>query len=274
MALDKLVSYAANSFTLPDVCLRLREVLDDKRSDAEDIARLISVDPSLTAKILKLANSALFRFPSQVDSIARAVNVIGGEALYNLAVAETANNAFSHFESHLINREQHWHRSVYCGMAAKYLARHVRMRGSERFFVMGILSNLSELVVAKCDPENYQLYLNTESDLLPWEKQQLVFGYDFAHLSGMIMERWQLPLQLFYPVRLLHNVQKQSKESEIALLACAQRVTIQQLSQERHPNIELFTAAIAHSLKVEGEAIGNAVSFANHETNKIASLIC
>lgn len=273
MTLEKLVAYAANSFALPDVCLRLREVLDDHRSDADDIARLISVDPSLTAKILKLANSALFRFPSQVDSISRAVNVVGGEALYNLSVAETANAAFKTFDSHLIDQEKHWNESVYCGMAAKYLARHVGLRGSERFFVTGILHNLSELVMAKYDPKGYERYLAEDSKLLPWEKQQLVFGFDFAHLSGLILERWQLPLPLFYPVRNLHNLQKQANEVDIALLACAQRVTIREKGQDGQENIDLFTPAIANSLDIEGEALGNAVIYANQETSKVASLI-
>lgn len=273
MTLEKLVAYAANSFTLPDVCLRLREVLDDHRSDADDIARLISVDPSLTAKILKLANSALFRFPSQIDSITRAVNVVGGEALYNLAVAETAHAAFKSFDSKLIDQEKHWNESVYCGMAAKYLARHVNLRGSERFFVIGILHNLSELVVANYDPEGYEQYVKDDSHLLPWEKQLVIFGFDFAHLSGLILERWQLPMPLYYPVRNLQNVQKQANEVEIALLACAQRVTIREKSQEGLNKIELFTPAIANSLKVEGDALGGAVSYANQETHKVASLI-
>ena len=96
--MNQFIEYATQSFTLPDICLRLRNVLDDPRSDMDDIAALISIDPSLTAKLLRLANSALFRFPSQIESITKAVSVIGGEALYNLVLAETANIAFKHFD--------------------------------------------------------------------------------------------------------------------------------------------------------------------------------
>ena len=56
MEKQKLLNFATRSFSLPDICLRIREVLDDNRSDAQDIGRLIALDPSLTAKILKLAN--------------------------------------------------------------------------------------------------------------------------------------------------------------------------------------------------------------------------
>ena len=62
MALEQYVAQATQSFTMPDICIRLRSVLDDPRSDISDIGKLISVDPSLSGKILKLANSALFRF--------------------------------------------------------------------------------------------------------------------------------------------------------------------------------------------------------------------
>ena len=69
MSLDKYVAFAAKSFTLPDMCVRLRSTLDDPHSSAEDIGQLISADPSLTAKVLRLANSSLFRFPSQIETL-------------------------------------------------------------------------------------------------------------------------------------------------------------------------------------------------------------
>ncbi|MEC9169525.1 MAG: HDOD domain-containing protein, partial [Pseudomonadota bacterium] len=190
MSLDKYVSYAAKSFTLPDICVRLRSTLDDPRSSAEDIGELISADPSLTAKVLRLANSSLFRFPSQVESVAKAISVIGGEALYNLVIAETASTAFKRFDTKLINLDKHWYASVYCGMVAKSLAMRLNVRGAERFFVMGILQNLSELVVAKKETKRYQSYLNAETNGLPHVNQLEHFGFTFAQCSGIILENW------------------------------------------------------------------------------------
>jgi HD-like signal output (HDOD) protein len=78
-------------------------MLDDGRSDFEDISQLIALAPSLSSKLLKLANSPLFRFESQIDSLTKAVNIIGGEALYNLFIAETASSAFEHTSRDVIN---------------------------------------------------------------------------------------------------------------------------------------------------------------------------
>ncbi|NMH59178.1 HDOD domain-containing protein [Alteromonas ponticola] len=273
MSLTKYVSYASQSFTLPDICLRIRDILDDHRSDADDIARLISVDPSLTAKILRLANSALFRFPSQIGSISKAVNVIGGEALYNLVVAETANTAFTQFNSPLINPDQHWRNSVFCGMVAKYLAKHCRIRGIERFFVMGILQNLSELVVAKCSPEKYEAYLNDDSDLLPWVKQLSHFKFTFAHCSGTIMESWRLPLSLYFPVVHLHNDKQKVVDAEIAVLAIAVRTLFNEQQEDDNNKIELISPELEKIIKIEKETINDAIHYSRRETDMIASLV-
>jgi HD-like signal output (HDOD) protein len=255
MSLEKFVSFAAKSFTLPDVCVRIRTVLDDPRSSAEDIAELISIDPSLTAKVLRLANSSLFRFPSQINSVPKAVNVIGGEALYNLVIAETASSAFKTFESEFIKIDAHWHASVYHGMVAKSIAKRLNIRGAERFFVMGILQNLSELVVAKKASKRYEKYCT------------------FSHCSGMILKNWNLPVGLFYPVTYMHEEARYKTDTDICVLALASRITASQHDKERYDGIELFTPEMANTLSFDMEIIGNSIEYAEQETAKIVALI-
>jgi len=273
MSLEKFVSFAVKSFTLPDVCVRIRTVLDDPRSSAEDIGELISIDPSLTAKVLRLANSSLFRFPSQIDSVTKAVNVIGGEALYNLVIAETASSAFRSFENELIDLDKHWHASVYCGMVAKSIAKRLNIRGAERFFVMGILHNLSELVVAKRAPKHYEKYISSDKSELPPARQLQHFGFTFSNCSGMILQDWKLPVGLFYPVTHINDESKQKTDIDVCVLALANRITIAQHDKESYGGIELFTPEMANTLHFDMEIIGNSIEYAELETAKIVSLI-
>lgn len=273
MSLDKYVSYAAKSFTLPDICVRLRSTLDDPRSSAEDIGELISADPSLTAKVLRLANSSLFRFPSQVESVSKAISVIGGEALYNLVIAETASTAFKRFDTKLISLDKHWYASVYCGMVAKSLAMRLNVRGAERFFVMGILQNLSELVVAKREPKRYQAYLALDKKELPHINQLGQFGFTFAHCSGIILENWHLPIGLYYPVMFMNDDAKHKSDIDICVLSLASRITVSQLDKESYADIELFTPEIANTVSLDMEVISNSIEYAEQETAKIVSLI-
>ncbi|GGW93923.1 HDOD domain-containing protein [Alteromonas halophila] len=272
MSMDKFVNVAAKSFTLPDVCLRIRDVLDDPRSDANDIATFISVDPSLTAKVLKLANSALFRFPSQIDSIAKAVNVIGGEALYNLVVAETATSAFRQFNSALIDSDKHWQISVYRGLVARYLAKQAGIRGNERFFVIGILLDLSEPVVACHDPHAYAEYVSDDDALMPEEKQLKHFDFTFAACTGTILERWRLPLPLYYPVKHLYETGKAASDTDISVLECARRITLKE-QKVTTLDVDIFPAQVARNLKIEGETLGSAVEFASKEAARLSALI-
>lgn len=272
MSMEKFVSYAAASFTLPEICLRLREMLDDPRSDADALARLISVDPSLTAKVLRLANSALFRFPSQIESIAKAINVIGGEALYNLVMAETATTAYKQFDTALIDRSKHWYQSVYRGLIAQYLAKQAGIRGSERFFVTGILLGMCEPVIASCDPARFEAYLADDEVTWPEQKQLRHFGFSFASCSGTILERWKLPLPLYYPIMHLHDEGKLASDADIAVLECARRITLKELVKPEY-KVDVFPAQIAKTIKIEGETLGNATEFASKEAGRLSALI-
>ncbi|WP_395344712.1 HDOD domain-containing protein [Ningiella sp. W23] len=200
MSVASIVKLASQSFTLPHTCVRLQTLLDDPKSDIDDLAQVMSLDPSMTAKVLKLANSALFRFPAQVSSVPKALSIIGGEAAYNISMAETANNAFRAFDSSLIDFEKFWYKAVLSGLVAKALAQQKQVRGSERYFVLGILQHLSELICAAHMPEKYINYLELSDTILPAQAQVEVFDFTFAQCSGLILEKWNLPESLHLPL--------------------------------------------------------------------------
>ncbi len=216
-----LIKHANKSFTLPDTCIKLRQVLDDPRASNDDIARVMSLDPSLSAKVLKLANSALFRFSSEVTNIPKALSVIGGEAAYNISIAETANLAFKSLNSKYIDFEQFWHKAVKSGLIARSIAQQLQLRGSERFFVMGILMHLSELVCVTKLEAKYQKYVLEDSELLSMERQRKVFGFTFSYCSGLILENWRLPESLYQPLinLSLYPNQQLNREESIIYLA-------------------------------------------------------
>jgi HD-like signal output (HDOD) protein len=206
-------------------------MLDDPKSDVSDLAKLMSLDPSLSAKVLKLANSALFRFPSEVCSVKKALNVIGGEAAYNISMAETANLAFKSFNSSLINFDQFWHKAVFNGLVAKSLAQQKQMRGSERFFAMGILQNLSELVCATHIPEKYSNYLELKTQTLALQAQKEIFGTTFAKLSGTILSSWSLPEVLWSPLLELEDIDATLGQDACVLLAAHLMTSLDQGSE-------------------------------------------
>ncbi len=76
--------------SLPEVYLKVRKLMDDPNSDIYDFAEVISIDPNLTSRVLRVVNSAYFGFPEPVESISRAVNMIGIGQLHNMVLGISA----------------------------------------------------------------------------------------------------------------------------------------------------------------------------------------
>lgn len=273
MSIESFADYASESFTMPEVCIKLRQMLDSDQHDLDDIGQMIAIDPNLSAKVLRLANSSLFRFPSQVESITKAISVIGGEALYNIVMAETASLAFKHFDSQLVNMDRHWHNSVYCGMAAKHTAASLKKRGSDRFFAMGIMQGLADLVIAKKAPQAYSDILEESVSGLPWQRQIQTLGFAYAQCSGAILERWNLPLAIYYPIAQMHNQSRVKQDTDVAIMTFAAQLTEAQSNKERYQSLSIWEDDTQPSLGLSDEQIHEIIDATERETTRIALMI-
>lgn len=248
-------------------------MLDSGNTDIDDIAQLITVDPSLSAKVLRLANSALFRFPSQVETVNKAISIIGGEALYNIVMAETASLAFKHFDNNLVNIDKHWHSAVYCGIAAQNVARRLKIRGSDRFFVMGILQGLSSLVVAKNAPKLYAKVTDADAKGLPWDLQRSILGFTFAECSGVILEQWHLPMPLFYPIRYMHDASKVKADIDVCIMTFADQISESQTNKERYLSQILWKDGLQEMVALDDTVINEIIDKTEQDTARIASTL-
>ncbi|WP_102797216.1 HDOD domain-containing protein [Bowmanella denitrificans] len=272
MQATELAKYASQSFALPDTCSRIRALLDDVSADSADIAEVIAVDPSLSSKLLKLANSALFRFPAQINSIPKAVGVIGGEALYNLALAETATTAFRHFSSEVIDLRRFWQQSVYCGLLAKHLAKTAKIRASEQYFVMGLLHQYAELVVASKDAALAHECEKYQKDKLPWQHQQALLGFTYAQCSGLILESWHLPEQFCYVINHVHSEIKAKDGKDVAIGHLAVRLALHMVDS-RYKLDSLVSPAALKKLKLEAEDIQDVIKFTRMDAHKLLAIM-
>ncbi|MFT6777757.1 MAG: HD-like signal output (HDOD) protein [Paraglaciecola sp.] len=264
-----IAKVANQSFALPDICVRIRLMLDDDHSDLQDIGLLITLDPSLSSKLLKLANSPLFRFETQVDSLAKAINIIGGEALYNLVMAETASSAFEHFSSDVINLKRFWLQSIYAALVAKHLAKMVKIRGSDRFFLLGLLHNLGELLVAIQSPDSAIKCCEYDEKTTPWALQQQVLGFNYANCSAKLMQHWHLPSQLYKPMMDLHNENKALENKEVAIIYTAARASVAMTHDNLYSASQLVTPLVLKYLKIDDLDLQDAIKFAFMETDGV-----
>ena len=105
-SIESYAKKASKLFTLPDICLQLNQLIHQPHSSAKEIARLVSVDPAITVRILKLANSALYGFSAKITTVSQAIVVIGTGELYNIALATSAAATFNGVDGKFIDMKQ------------------------------------------------------------------------------------------------------------------------------------------------------------------------
>ena len=140
----KAVEYAEKAneiFVLSDSFIRIKELIDDETSTIDDIADVILIDPALAATILKLANSSFFNYPGKIDTISKAVLVLGITEVYNLVIAYFTTDAFKTIKADAKFLEEFWECSVDCALLVKYLGSALKIPNAERLFILGLLHN-------------------------------------------------------------------------------------------------------------------------------------
>ena len=200
MTLQDIISNASTLFVLPDSVTRLKACMDDGASNIDDIADIISFDPSLATQLLRVANSALYRFPNKIDTITKALQVVGTRSTYDLALAFGVSQAFKEIDGQVIDLDKFWEQSVSCGLLAKYFAEMRNIREPERLFVAGLLHNIGELVVVDMLPDSAKRCQAFNARVSPAELQAGVLGYTFTNVSAGIIKEWGIPETIYKPI--------------------------------------------------------------------------
>lgn len=120
---QELVQSCSNVFTLPEIYFRVRDVVDNPDSTMDDLARVLKMDPGISARMLKIVNSPLYGFPKQVDTVTRAVNLLGMQAVRDLVTATTVGRSFSGMTVQIMDLSAYWRKSVLCALMAGKIAK-------------------------------------------------------------------------------------------------------------------------------------------------------
>ncbi len=204
----ELVKGVGKLTSLPEVCVRVNEMVDDPRSSAAAIGSVISRDTALTAQLLRLSNSAFYNFPSNISTISRAIMVIGERELRYLVLALSAVRVFSQVPIDLINMASFWRHCVYTGVMARLIARRCHVLHSERLFVAGLLHDIGMLVILNREPEleSDALLRADETGEALYKIEDELLGCNHADVGRALLEQWNLPSVLCETVGCHHTI--------------------------------------------------------------------
>lgn len=209
--------------SFPDIYFQIREVLDNPASTASHVADVVSKDSSLSVKLLRLVNSPLYGFPSRVDSITRAVTLVGSNELSMLALGVSVVEYFEDVPPELLDMRNFWMHSIACGVFARILAGHLAGQSEERFFLGGLIHDVGRLVTLKNAPQCTAAALRKSlaTPSLMHEAERDIFGFDHADVAARLMLLWQFPSSLAEMVAGHHAPMSAQEPLDAAIVHCA-----------------------------------------------------
>ncbi len=207
----------------PEIIIEFSEVADDPRSSANDIAEVISRSPSLASQLLKVANSAFYGFVSKIDTISRALTLIGIKEIRSLIMGIVIMRLFHSISKELVDMSSFLRHSLACGILSRILAAQKRLPHTERLFMAGLLHDLGRLAWYHYFPEQAKLILlmarKTGLSLYDLEKECL--GISHEQIAGYLLQKWHLPASLASIIVHHHTPSRSTAPVEAAIVHMA-----------------------------------------------------
>lgn len=197
MALDaeRIVTNVLKVAALPAIAMKFSEAIRDPLTSNQDLENIVSEDSALAAKVLMIANSALFNFPSKIDTISNAITIIGHKQLSEIILSCSIVSMFKDIPQDVIDMEQFWRHSIAVATAARILASSRREQNIEKYFTAGLLHDIGKLIIFVEAPKYAfeVLHKCSESNELMYKVEKDVLGFDHAKLGAMLLKKWKLP---------------------------------------------------------------------------------
>lgn len=207
--IDLLIDEIEKLVSLPDVYYRLESLVEQPDSTLSDFAQVLSREPDLCARLLSLANSAFYSFPASIETVEKAVQIIGVRQIRELVLATSILNAFDQMPLGMVNMKSFWLHSVAVGVVAKCIGQYCRLPQPERFYVAGLLHDIGRLIFyLKLPGLMHDLLVERESkEEFLFVLEQDALGYTHADAGGRLLEKWRVPISIHEPVTFHHRPQ-------------------------------------------------------------------
>lgn len=214
---EEVVRSVSQVASLPEMHLRLLEVMNNPRSSALDMARVISRDPGLTSRLLKRSNSAFYGVGNTVATVTRAITVVGVGQLRELSLGTSVVRMFNRLPQDLMDMDAFWKHSVLVGVLARELARLLGLTDTEEVFVAGLLHDVGRVLLVAALPVEYRKTLLFARAARRWlttvEQEQL--GFTHAQVGGALFRSWGLPKSLSAVAEFHHHPDRITKHRQL-----------------------------------------------------------
>ncbi len=244
--------------TLPDVAVKLTQMVNDSGTSMRQIESVIEVDPVLSSTVLKVVNSSFYGMAQEISSLRLALVILGIKEIRNLVLSLSVFQLFDNNSSSSLDLHEFWHHSAATGQISKTLAQHFNLHFAGEEFVGGLIHDIGKMVlINQLEDEYLSLYDHAKENAVPlWSLEMKEFGFHHGHVGGWLAARWHLPKKLCAAITYHHAPADSREHFQLvgvvalanALMEAHQMEDIQAFSFEEHPAVNLL---VEHTIGME-----------------------
>ena len=225
MTLEELLEQDSELFSLPEIYIRVSELMENENSASAQIGKVVETDPALSSRILKMVNSAFYGIPKTIASISQAITILGRDRLRQILIGTVLSGVFGKAQSPVLVMEDFWYHSVKTAILARHLGNDSEISNeAESLFTAGLLHEIGRLIMAQKIPEQsgaIQKAIDMEGeDIMAAESR--ILGFTHCDVGGAFIEKWGLPALLADVAKFHHSPQlseSYTAETDIIYLA-------------------------------------------------------
>lgn len=259
----------------PEIIIEFNELIQDPMSSINDIAEVINRSPSLAAILLKLANSAFFGLAAKIDTVSRAITLVGTRETSSLVMGICTMKLFHDIPRDLIDVSSFLRHSLSCGILSRILASLKKRQHTERYFVAGLLHDIGRTVWYKYFHEQAKLLLQLarKTGICLYTIEQTCLGINHAEIAEHLLKKWNFSDTLINSI-VYHHSPHHSPDPEAASIVHLADIAVNALGvgHSGEQIIPRFEPQVWEQLQITPSAFKTAIDQTVHQLDVMETL--
>jgi putative nucleotidyltransferase with HDIG domain len=276
--IDRIKQKLRDIPSLPEVVSRVMELVQDPKSSAAQLSKVISHDPGLTSRVLRLVNSAYYGFPKQISSIQHAIMILGFTTMRGLVLSSSIFKIFAPKTDGIIflDYKKFWKHSLMTAIASKEIAKFLYFQQDDDIFSAAILHDIGKIILDQYDHENYVNVLKTPlkdrqmEHVIPFEEE--FCGVNHCDIGYMVAEAWNLPESIANVVKFHHAPLNAGKFMFLTSIVYIANITSTIIMDELVLDENLFNKEVLDYLRMSTDDLAVVLQKVMEETSNIDDL--
>ena len=197
--LEQLIMNANDLPTIPVVAMKVLQLIENESTTSEDLAKVVSSDPAVAARVLKISNSTFFGCKRQINTLSHAIMMLGYNTLKSLVMAASVKQVY---KTYGLTEKMLWEHSFGAGLAARIIAGTTQLANDEEAFLGGLFHDIGKTIMNNIDSNQFQMVMQRcyNEDISFQDAEQQFYPYSHADVGGLVIQKWNFPDMLMKAV--------------------------------------------------------------------------